>query len=67
MPCGLPERGFVFCCFNNAYKPNPRVFASRMRILGAVEGSMLWLSRDNEAAVENLRRRRPRPASILRD
>jgi protein O-GlcNAc transferase len=50
MPCGLPERGFVFCCFNNAYKPNPRVFASRMRILGAVEGSMLWLSRDNEGS-----------------
>src|SRR5262245_50501152 len=53
---GLPERGFVFCCFNNAYKLNPRVFASRMRILGAVEGSVLWLSRDNEAAVDNLRK-----------
>jgi len=53
---GLPERGFVFCCFNNAYKLNPRVFASRMRILGAVEDSVLWLSRDNEAAVENLRK-----------
>jgi tetratricopeptide (TPR) repeat protein len=29
--------------------------AARMRILGAVEGSVLWLSRDSEAAVENLR------------
>ena len=53
---GLPERGFVFCCFNNAYKLNPRVFASRMRILGAVEGSVLWLSRDNQEAVDNLRK-----------
>ncbi len=22
----LPENGFVFCCFNNAYKINPDVF-----------------------------------------
>jgi predicted O-linked N-acetylglucosamine transferase (SPINDLY family) len=53
---GLPERGFVFCCFNNAYKLNPRLFASRMRILKAVEGSVLWLSRDNDVAVDNLRK-----------
>jgi predicted O-linked N-acetylglucosamine transferase (SPINDLY family) len=53
---GLPERGFVFCCFNNAYKLNPRLFASRMRILKAVEGSVLWLSRDNDAAIANLRK-----------
>ena len=25
--CGLPETGFVFCCFNNAYKILPDVFA----------------------------------------
>src|SRR5207244_4266896 len=54
--CGLPERGFVFCCFNNAYKLNPRLFALRMRILNAVEGSVLWLSRDNDTAVDNLRK-----------
>jgi protein O-GlcNAc transferase len=53
---GLPERGFVFCCFNNAYKFNPRLFASRMNILNAVEGSVLWLSRDNDAAIGNLRK-----------
>ena len=53
---GLPERGFVFCCFNNTYKLNPRWFASRMRILSAVQGSVLWLSRDNDAAVDNLRK-----------
>jgi protein O-GlcNAc transferase len=54
--CGLPERGVVFCCFNNAYKLNPQVFASRMRILKAVEGSRLWLSEGHPAAMANLRK-----------
>jgi protein O-GlcNAc transferase len=53
--CGLPEHGFVFCCFNNAYKLNPALFRSRMKILSAVEGSVLWLSEHNATAVNNLR------------
>ena len=53
---GLPEDGFVFCCFNNTYKINPDVFASWMRILGAVEGSCLWLLADGEIVPANLRR-----------
>jgi predicted O-linked N-acetylglucosamine transferase (SPINDLY family) len=53
---GLPDGAVVFCCFNNAYKFNPRVFASRMRILKAVEGSVLWLSESHPTAMENLRR-----------
>jgi len=53
---GLPESGFVFCCFNNAYKLNPHVFASHMKLLQAVEGSVLWLSQNNAAAMNNLRR-----------
>lgn len=53
--CGLPN-GFVFCCFNNAYKITPTVFDVWMRILTAVEGSVLWLLDDSEAAVANLRR-----------
>jgi protein O-GlcNAc transferase len=53
---GLPESGFVFCCFNNAYKLNPHVFRSRMQILKAVEGSVLWLTRDNPSATDNLRK-----------
>lgn len=53
--CGLPV-GFVFCCFNNAYKITPQIFDSWMRILVAVEGSVLWLLDDSEAAVANLRR-----------
>jgi protein O-GlcNAc transferase len=40
---GLPENGFVFCNFNQSYKLTPAVFASWMRILNAVDGSVLWL------------------------
>jgi protein O-GlcNAc transferase len=53
---GLPENGFVFCCFNNAYKLNPVLFRSRMALLKAVEGSVLWLSEHGTTAVDNLRR-----------
>jgi protein O-GlcNAc transferase len=53
---GLPENGFVFCSFNNAYKLNPRVFRSRMNLLRAVEGSVLWLTKDNPSAVNNLQK-----------
>jgi predicted O-linked N-acetylglucosamine transferase (SPINDLY family) len=51
---GLPAEGFVFCCFNNSYKITPDVFASWMRILRQVEGSVLWLLHDNDMAVANL-------------
>ncbi|HEX4635633.1 MAG TPA: tetratricopeptide repeat protein [Rhizomicrobium sp.] len=40
---GLPERGFVFCNFNQSYKITPATFAGWMRILAAVENSVLWL------------------------
>ena len=53
---GLPEQGFVFCCFNNTYKFTPPVFDVWMRLLRQVEGSVLWLFRDREAAETNLRR-----------
>ncbi len=53
---GLPLSGFVFCCFNNAYKINPEVFDSWMRILARVPNSVLWLSQSNESMVDNLRR-----------
>jgi predicted O-linked N-acetylglucosamine transferase (SPINDLY family) len=53
---GLPDAGFVFCCFNNSYKIAPRVFTVWMRLLAAVPGSVLWLLEDNAAAVRNLRR-----------
>ena len=53
---GLPASGFVFCCFNNNYKILPEAFASWMRILKAVDGSVLWLLEDSPAAAENLRK-----------
>lgn len=52
---GLPEQGFVFCCFNNNYKITPPTFDSWMRILGQVEGSVLWLLEDNRFIAQNLR------------
>jgi predicted O-linked N-acetylglucosamine transferase (SPINDLY family) len=52
--CGLPETGFVFCCFNNNYKITPDIFALWLRLLEAVPGSVLWLLRDNDDAARNL-------------
>jgi predicted O-linked N-acetylglucosamine transferase (SPINDLY family) len=54
--CGLPDRGFVFCCFNNAYKILPEVFAVWMRLLARVPGSVLWLLEAGAEAQRNLRR-----------
>ena len=51
---GLPERGFVFCCFNNNYKITPDVFDVWMRLLREVEDSVIWLSSYNSAVVKNL-------------
>jgi protein O-GlcNAc transferase len=53
---GLPADGLVFCCFNNNWKITAPVFDVWMRLLAAVEGSVLWLLGDNRWAVENLRR-----------
>jgi protein O-GlcNAc transferase len=53
---GLPERGFVFCSFNNSYKITPPMFDVWMKLLRAVEGSVLWLSGSNDDAVRQLRR-----------
>jgi predicted O-linked N-acetylglucosamine transferase (SPINDLY family) len=53
---GLPERGFVFACFNNNYKITPPIFGVWMRLLRAIPDSVLWLRADNRWAVENLHR-----------
>lgn len=53
---GLPESGFVFACHNHEHKLNPEVFDVWMRLLQAVEGSVIWLKALNPAAVINLRR-----------
>ena len=54
--CGLPEKGFVFCSFNNSYKITPEMFDVWMRLLKAVPGSVLWLLEGNRFAPANLRR-----------
>jgi predicted O-linked N-acetylglucosamine transferase (SPINDLY family) len=53
---GLPEEGFVFCCFNQAYKIGPAEFAIWMRLLTRVGGSVLWLLRPTAEVAVNLRR-----------
>ena len=50
---GLPD-GFVFCCFNNSFKLSSEAFDIWMRLLGQVEGSVLWLLKSG--AEPNLRR-----------
>ena len=52
---GLPEDGFVFCCFNNSYKLTPQLFDVWTRLLQQVEGSVLWLLQTSELAMRNLR------------
>jgi protein O-GlcNAc transferase len=53
---GLPEKAFVFCCFNNNHKILPAVFDVWMRLLRQIDGSVLWLLQDNAAVVRNLGR-----------
>ena len=52
----MPEKGFVFCNFNSAYKLTPESFDSWMRILKAVEGSVLWLLESAAPHAGNLRK-----------
>jgi predicted O-linked N-acetylglucosamine transferase (SPINDLY family) len=52
---GLPAEGIVFCCFNRYFKLTPDTFDGWMRILGAVPGSVLWLTEADAVVVSNLR------------
>jgi predicted O-linked N-acetylglucosamine transferase (SPINDLY family) len=51
---GLPENGFVFCCFNNNYKITPGIFNVWMRLLERIPDSVLWLYEDSAVAAKNL-------------
>lgn len=51
---GLPEDGFVFCCFNANWKITRPVFAIWMRLLAQVPRSVLWLKQPGEKAKANL-------------
>jgi predicted O-linked N-acetylglucosamine transferase (SPINDLY family) len=51
---GLPEAGFVFCCFNSTFKITPTTFDSWGRILKQVDGSVLLIYIAKESAKTNL-------------
>jgi predicted O-linked N-acetylglucosamine transferase (SPINDLY family) len=53
---GLPDKGFVFCCFNQNCKISPAEFDIWMRLLTSVKGSVLWLLKSNKWAEQNLKR-----------
>ena len=53
---GLPEDGFIFACFNNAYKITPQIFDVWMKLLKEVPGSILWLSKPSSEAMLNLQK-----------
>jgi predicted O-linked N-acetylglucosamine transferase (SPINDLY family) len=55
---GLPDSGFVFCCFNNSYKLSPALFDVWMEILNSVPDSVLWVQNSNPRSSlgDNLRR-----------
>ena len=52
----LPDAGFIFACFNNAYKITPHIFDVWMKILKDVPGSILWLSKPSPKALLNLQK-----------
>ena len=51
----LPEKGFVFTCFNHMKKITPNEFNIWMRLLKKVKGSVFWLKGSNELSINNLR------------
>jgi predicted O-linked N-acetylglucosamine transferase (SPINDLY family) len=53
---GLPDTGFVFACFNSMHKVVPEIFSIWMRILHAVDDSVLWLPGPSSTVITNLRR-----------
>jgi protein O-GlcNAc transferase len=53
---GLPQKDFVFCCFNSSYKITPDVYDIWMRLLKQVDGSVLWLAANSPTVAGNLRR-----------
>jgi predicted O-linked N-acetylglucosamine transferase (SPINDLY family) len=52
----MPDTGFIFTAFNNLHKLGPEIFSIWMRLLHAVEGSVLWISSPSPAGIANLRR-----------
>ena len=53
---GLPNSGFVYCCFNANYKILPQTFDLWVRIMARLDDSVLWLIEPRGSAIESLRR-----------
>lgn len=52
---GVPDAGFVYCCFNNPCKISPASFDVWARVLTQVPGSVLWVLEEDEHAADHLR------------
>ncbi len=52
---GLPQAGFVFCCFNSNYKITPATFDSWMRILKRTPLAVMFLYAASDTVADNLR------------
>lgn len=52
---GLPEKAFVYCCFNGTHKITRFTFERWLMILGRVPDSVLWLMSGTDATNERLR------------
>jgi protein O-GlcNAc transferase len=52
---GLPDDGFVFCCFNQNFKILPQMFHIWMRLLRQIDGSVVWIQEGDPIAARNLR------------
>ncbi len=50
----LPDKSFVFTCFNANKKITSKEFDIWMRLLKEIEGSVLWLYKSNAWSAENL-------------
>ncbi len=51
---GLPKDSFVFCCFNNSFKFNPRLFNLWSEILSQSLNSVLWIYADSDITRDNI-------------
>jgi predicted O-linked N-acetylglucosamine transferase (SPINDLY family) len=52
---GLPEEGFVFCCFNGLQKVTRFTYDRWLEILNRVPGSVLWLLSASESSHTHLK------------
>ena len=51
---GLPNKGVVFCCFNQNYKIGINEFNIWMRVLKKIDNSVLWLIESNQWSKQNI-------------